>query len=75
MRQTYLIHTRPNKDLAVLYSAAFGTQGWVRVEVTKRIRLTRRCSSCGKRLGKKAFRPLTNKSNRMDRICEPCIEA
>ncbi len=60
-------------ELINLYSLEYGNQMWGVCNLTKK-KIGKKCASCKSSLVKKAYRPITNKSNRMDRICIQCIE-
>ena len=60
-------------ELVGLYSEKYGKQLWGVVNLTKKHK-DDDCAICELKVGSKAYRPTTNKSNRMDRICIPCIE-
>ena len=59
-------------DLMALEHPKWGRQVWT----TARIRKPRPCAVCGTRLQRRClvYRPVTNKSNRMERICCSCIK-
>ncbi len=61
-----------SEDLVSL-DTDYGTQVWGIANMTKK-KIGMPCWECRKPIGKKAYRPITNKSNRMDRICLKCIE-
>jgi hypothetical protein len=46
----------------------YGSQIWSRSKLTRRHK-DDRCAQCGLKVGDVALRPVTNKSNRMKRIC------
>ena len=60
-------------ELVALSSNKYGTQLWGVANLTKKHK-DDNCAICNLKVGSKAYRPTTNKSNRMERICIPCIE-
>ncbi len=50
-----------------------GNQVWSKSNMTKK-KIGKLCWECKEPIGKEAYRPITNKSNRMERICLNCIE-
>jgi len=73
MREKYRIVFHTSKELIRICSIEYGAQLWALTnQVTRK---NHKCGICGKRIhrGKdKAYRPLTNLGNRMDRICLNC---
>lgn len=59
-------------EIVVLDSFEYGTQIWVVSNLTKKHK-DDNCGICTSKVGNKAYRPTTNKSNRMIRICISCI--
>ena len=59
--------------LVVLDSDKYGTQMWGLSNLTKK-HSGDKCVMCEEVVGKKAFRPATNKYNRGSRICIRCVE-
>lgn len=60
-------------ELVCLYSERYGKQIWGVANLTKKHN-SDNCAMCDMIVGKKAFRPTTNKDNRGSRICIQCIE-
>ncbi len=60
-------------ELVVLGSDDYGTQMWGVCNLTKK-HSGDECVMCGGLVGKKAYRPATNKYNRGSRICIRCVE-
>jgi hypothetical protein len=58
--------------LGIVTHSIFGRQCWTKAKITKRVRESRLCVMCKGPLGNKAFRPITNGNNRMERICLEC---
>ena len=54
--------------LLVTTHSTYGTQLWSQANLTKKYQ-DKFCVICEKRLGKIAYSPITNKGNRMVRIC------
>ncbi len=50
-----------------------GNQVWCKANMTKK-KIGKPCWECKESIGKEAYSPITNKSNRMERICLNCIE-
>lgn len=67
----YTLIKRLSDDLVGLSSYDYGRQLWSKCKVRKQ----HRCRGCGKSfpVGSEMYRPITNKRNRMKRICEGCI--
>ena len=61
-------------EIVGLYSDEYGKQLWAVANLTKKHK-DDRCPICDLKVGDRAYRPTTNKSNRMKRICIPCIES
>ena len=61
-----------SKDLVVL-DTNYSNQVWSKSNITKK-KIGQPCWECRRPIGKEAYRPTTNKSNRMERICLNCIE-
>jgi hypothetical protein len=74
MPHNYRVVRKLSDGLLVLLSDLFGQQMWGKGKVTKRIRETRNCVLCEGNLGEQAYRPITNKGNRYERICVKCLE-
>ncbi len=68
---TYKVVERPGEGLAILVSI-YGRQLWAKGKM--RVHKSTKCAICEQCVGKFAYRPITNLSNRMNRICIPCIE-
>ncbi len=60
-------------ELVVLGSDEYGTQMWGLSNLTKK-HSGDECVMCNGQVGKKAYRPATNKYNRASRICINCVE-
>ena len=62
---------RLDDDMPVLEHLAFGVQIWVKVKTRKE----HRCAICGPihAVGTTMFRPITNGTNRWERICLSCM--
>lgn len=59
--------------LVVLDSDRYGSQMWGLCNLTKK-HSGDECAICDGQVGKKAYRPATNKGNRGSRICIRCVE-
>ncbi len=68
----YHIDMASTEGIALLTHPRYGRQVWVRSQVRKSCR----CAVTGSaiRPGQTAYRPITNSSNRMERICEQVIK-
>jgi len=64
----YKILEYPSDELMLIDHPRWGKQLWMLANLTKKYQ-ARTCILCGEALGKKAYRPLTNLGNRMERIC------
>ncbi|KKM06115.1 hypothetical protein LCGC14_1747350 [marine sediment metagenome] len=73
MEINYEVKKILSPEIVGLSSIEYGEQLWAVSNLTKK-KIGKGCAICSSELGKKAYRPTTNKSNRMDRICIPCIE-
>jgi hypothetical protein len=49
----------------------FGRQVWEVAKLTKKYQ-GRKCCECGRPLGLRAYRPISNLNNRMERMCLRC---
>jgi len=58
----------PSEGLMLTYHFKYGQQLWCKSKMTSR-HSKNKCLICGDMVGNKAYRPITNKSNRMKRIC------
>jgi hypothetical protein len=76
MLNTYKIVKFPGVGLMLTRHWQYGEQIWSRVRLTKR-HSGDHCAQCSEPVGAMAYRPITNRSNRMMRICtrhEPVID-
>jgi len=64
----YQITLIPNDSLLITVHPEYGQQLWSTSRMTK-LHNRDRCAICGAVVGSQAYRPITNKSNRMERIC------
>ena len=71
MKWTQAIKEKLDDGSFGVQSSVYGRQLWIFVKV----RQNHRCHICQKLYGPKSpmFRPLTNTSNRMERICDGCM--
>ncbi|KKK93816.1 hypothetical protein LCGC14_2689070 [marine sediment metagenome] len=72
METEYKLTKVLNHEIVVLDSK-YGTQVWAISNLTKRHK-DDNCGICSLKVGNRAYRPTTNKSNRMVRICIQCID-
>ena len=71
----YQIAKRVSGGVIVTDSAEFGSQMWSLM--TRPMYKNRQCANCGKSISRStdpAYRPITNRGNRADRICVPCVK-
>lgn len=73
MKTKYKLIKILSPEIVALDSLEYGTQVWAVSNLTKRHK-DDNCGICTSKVGDKAYRPATNKSNRMIRICISCIE-
>ena len=71
MSQNYKLVAEMGPTLVVLESREFPPKMWTECTVRK----YHRCVACNGNIkkGRRAYRPITNGNNRMDRICIACI--
>jgi len=69
----YKIVKHPGEGILLILSSYEGKQLWVLSEQT--VRKNHECKICSRTISKgkdRAYRPITNLNNRMDRICSEC---
>jgi hypothetical protein len=64
----YFIKDFLNEDLMCVLNDKYGKQLWAVSKLTCKHK-NDKCAVCGEPVGDIAFRPITNASNRMHRIC------
>jgi hypothetical protein len=64
----YRICKAPAEGILLIRHPAYGMQIWSLCRMTKKHK-DDKCVICGLNVGEQAYRPLTNKGNRMLRIC------
>lgn len=67
-KSDYTIVEFLSEDMMGTWHPEFGKQLWVKSKMTRKHNKDK-CAICDLIVGKQAFRPLTNKDNRMMRIC------
>jgi len=73
MTYLYKIVRKIDEGLYLLKHPRWGQQLWALCKLTKK-KLKHPCSQCGENLTPHSYRPLTHAGNRMERICEKCLE-
>ena len=71
----YRLNEKPGEGIARIHSIYWGIQLWCLTNTN--VRKDHICAFCNRIIKKgkeKAYRPITNLGNRMDRICETCLE-
>lgn len=61
-----------NQGLFTTTHSEYGRQVWSRCKLRKHQGV--KCAQCDTPVGAEAFRPVTNRSNRMRRICTYCAQ-
>jgi len=64
----YIIKEVPIEGWLIIDSVHYGRQIWTLSKMTKKHK-SDACAICQEIVGDKAYRPITNQSNRMKRIC------
>lgn len=69
----YRIEEKP-AGLLLIVDTSVGQQLWSLTN--SGVRKTHTCQLCGRRIlkGERAYRPITNQRNRMDRFCVDCVD-
>lgn len=73
MTHLYKIVRKIDEGLYLLRHPRWGQQIWELSKLTKK-KLKQSCSQCRENLTLYSYRPLTNGGNRMERICERCLQ-
>ena len=69
----YKVVGSPGNGLLFIESKKYGRQLWSHGKTTYKKRASP-CAICGSAISIWAYRPVSNASNRMERICENCGE-
>ncbi len=70
-RPDYSLLDSPGGGLLLTEHPVHGRQVWTLVKL--KTRRGANCARCHRPLGPSAYRPVTNRNNRMERICERCV--